>query len=84
MHGYHMFELSDDEMKRLSAEVRERHGQFLTFARFADVVLSLFEDIPGLECLPDTAANPLLHQLWTIYHDEGHYQEVRTRIRCDH
>lgn len=79
-----MFELSEDEKIRLAATVRDQHGQFLLLDKFAEEALRLLEDIPGLECLPDTDAQSLIHELWVTYHDRGHYQEDRSQIRCDH
>jgi len=79
-----MGELSEEEMTRLASIVRDQFGQFLIIERFADVMLGLFEDIPGLECLSDDQAQHLLHELWIIYHDQGKYQADRSRIRCDH
>lgn len=79
-----MYDLSEDEKIRLVAIVRDQHGQFLLLDKFAEEALRLLEDIPGLECLPDTEAQSLINELWVIYHDRGHYQEDRSKIRCDH
>lgn len=79
-----MYELSEDEKIRLAAIVRDQHGQFLLLDKFAEEALRVLEDIPGLECLPDTAEQSLIHELWVIYHDRGYYQEDRSQIRCDH
>lgn len=76
--------LSEDEKIRLAAIVRDQHGQFLLFDKFAEEALRLLEEIPGLECLPDTAEQSLIYELWVIYHDRGHYQEDRSQVRCDH
>lgn len=77
-------ELSEEEMIRLVSVIRDKHGQFLFHAKFSGIAKDLFDDVPGLECLPDTQAQNLIHELWVIYHDRGHYQEDRSKIRCDH
>lgn len=79
-----MYELSEDEMIRLASVIREQYGQFLSMKKFEGLAHDLFENIPGLECLPDTDAQSLINELWVIYHDRGHYQEDRSKIRCDH
>jgi len=76
--------LSEDEMVRLASAIREPHGQFLSISKFEGLARDLFESIPGLECLPDTQVQNHIHELWVIYHDRGHYQEDRSKIRCDH
>lgn len=79
-----MYELSEDEKIRLAAIMRDQHGQFLLLDKFADEVLRLLDDIPGLERLPDTDAQSIIHELWVIYHDRGHSQEALRKNRSDH
>lgn len=79
-----MYELSEDEMIRLAAIVRDQHGQFLLLDEFTEEALRLLEDIPGLECLPDTDAQSLINELWVTYHDRGHSQEALRKSRSDH
>lgn len=69
-----MFDLSEDEKTRLAAIVRDQYGHFLLLDQFRAEALRLLEDIPGLECVPDTDAQSLIHELWVIHPDQGHYQ----------
>ena len=47
--------------------VNEQFGSTLEFAEFAEVVLGLFEDIPGFETLTKSKSNRIVNQLWRKY-----------------
>lgn len=79
-----MYELSEGEIIRLAAIVRDQHGQFLLLDKFTEEALQLLEDVPGLECLPDAATQSLINELWVIYHDRGHSEEALRKSRSDH
>lgn len=79
-----MYELSEDEKIRLAAIMRDQRGQFLLLDKFTEEALRLLEDIPGLECLPDTDTQSLINELWVIYHDRGHSEEALRKSRSDH
>jgi len=69
-----MHELTEDQKQLLVSVVWDQYGQLLPFFLFEDVMLSLFEDVPGLECLSDTQTQRLIHELWIIYHDQSQCQ----------
>ncbi len=60
--------LSAEERTNLVELVREKYGDTLTRIDFVDVILGLFEDIPGFEAISPSAAKYLVHQLWSTYH----------------
>ena len=70
-----MYELSEDERIRLVSALWDLFGPSLNWESFTDTVLGMFEDIPGMDCLPYTQAQNLLLQLWKIYHEQGPDQE---------
>lgn len=59
--------LSVDERQALIAMVSEQHGSALSEGGFADVMLGLFEDIPGFETMPPATSGRVLNQLWNLY-----------------
>lgn len=45
----------------------EQHGLARSEDVFADVMLGLFEDIPGFETMPPATSERLLNHLWSLY-----------------
>lgn len=82
--GRYMGDLLEEQMHQLVSFAWEQYGQLLPFFMFADVMLGLFEDVPGLECLSDTETDQLLHHLWIIYHDQSQYQANHPGNRALH
>ena len=60
-------ELSIDQQKIL-VEICDQSGPHLTFDKFTDQVLQLFEDISGFEVITDSESQILINQLWSYYH----------------
>lgn len=65
-----MHTLTREERRTLIALVGEEHGSDLSQEAFADVMLGLFEDIPGFETMPPAKAKRIVHQLWSTYHGQ--------------
>ena len=63
-------ELSIDQQKTLVEIISDQSGPHLTFDKFTDQVLMLFEDISGFEVITDSESQILINQLWSYYH--GH------------
>ena len=59
--------LNDDELDGLVEVVIEQFGSTLDRAQFADVALTLFEDIAGLETINTKQANRYVAVLWRRY-----------------
>lgn len=59
--------LNDDELGRLVSIAIEEFGPDLPRIHFNDVLLALFECIPGLETIPTTIARQYLKDLWSRY-----------------
>jgi len=59
--------LSEDERRALISIIEEQHGLALPEDVFADVMLGLFEDIPGFETMPPATSRCLVNQLWSHY-----------------
>ncbi len=59
--------LNDDELDGLVEVVIKQFGSTLDRAQFADVVLTLFEDIAGLETITTKQANRDVPALWRRY-----------------
>ena len=59
--------LNDDELDRLVEVVIEQFGSTLDRAQLADVALTLFDDIAGLETITTKQANREVHALWRRY-----------------
>jgi hypothetical protein len=59
--------LSDDECQALIDIVVEQHGLDIGCDTFADVMLGLFEDIPGFETMPPAECKRLLNHLKSLY-----------------
>ena len=62
-----MHTLTAGQQLSLLEIVNEQSGSHLEFAEFAEVVLGLFEDIPGFETLSQRKANRFVQQLWRKY-----------------
>ena len=61
-------ELSIDQQKTLVEIISDQSGPYLSFDKFTDQVLMLFEDISGFETIPDSESQALINQLWSKYH----------------
>lgn len=59
--------LSDDECQTLIDIAVEQHGSDIGSGAFADVMLGLFEDIPGFETMPPATSGRLLNHLWSLH-----------------
>lgn len=60
--------LSDAQKQELVLFVIERWGSDLDYARFKEVVLTVFEDIPGFETIASSLASFYVDKLWRVYH----------------
>jgi len=61
-------ELSIDQQKTLVEIINDQSGHNLTFDKFTDQVLMLFEEISGFEVMTDSESQILINQLWRKYH----------------
>ena len=73
--------LSLDQQKTLVEIISDQSGPYLSLDTFTDQVLMLFEDISGLETIPDSESQILINQLWSYYHgpdkwNHHHYEEA--------
>jgi hypothetical protein len=59
--------LNDDELDGLVEVVIEQFGSNLDRAQFAEVALTLFEDIAGLETITTKQVNRYVAALWRRY-----------------
>ena len=59
--------LNDDELDGLVDVIVEQFGPTLDRAQFADVALTLFDDIAGLETITTKQANRYVAALWQRY-----------------
>jgi len=62
-----MHTLPKSQQVSLLEIVNERFGSHLESTEFAEVVLGLFEDIPGFETLTKSKSNRFVNQLWRKY-----------------
>ena len=60
--------LSIEQQKTLVEIISDQFGPHLTFDKFTDQVLLLFEDISGFEVISDSESQILINQLWSKYH----------------
>jgi len=63
--------LNDDELDGLAEVLIEQSGPTLDRAQFADVALTLFEDIAGLETITTKQANRYVAALWRRYRSKS-------------
>lgn len=63
-----MHTLTEDQQSMLLDMLNEEFGSHLDFEEFSDVLLGLFEDIPGFETISQSKANRLIKLLWSKYH----------------
>ena len=63
--------LNDDELDGLVEVIVEQFGSTLDCAQFADVALTLFEDLPGLETITTNQANRYVAALWRRYRSKS-------------
>jgi hypothetical protein len=59
--------LTDDELDRLVEVIVEQFGSTLDRDQFADVALTLFDDMPGLETITMKQASRYVAALWRRY-----------------
>jgi len=59
--------LNDDELDGLVEVIVDQFGSTLDRAQFADVALTLFENIAGLETITTKQANRYVAALWRRY-----------------
>ena len=69
-----MHDLSTEERQTLLAMLVEQYGSGLNCLQFAELMLGLFEDIPGFECIPPPQAARITHQLWRTYREQKEHQ----------
>jgi hypothetical protein len=62
-----MHTLTLEQQQALIEILTDRFGSQLEFEDFADAMLSVFEDIPGFETIPQARAKRLVNQLWRKY-----------------
>ena len=60
--------LSTDQQKTMVEIISDQSGPYLSFDKFTDQVLMLFEDISGFEVITDSESQILINQLWSKYH----------------
>jgi len=60
--------LSTDQQKTLVEIISDQSGPDLSFDKFTDQALILFEDIAGFEVITDSTSTILINQLWSKYH----------------
>lgn len=70
-----MHTLTADQQIMLLEILNEKFGSDLEFEEFSDVLLGLFEDIPGFEASSQKTTDRLIKHFWSKYHDQIH-QEV--------
>lgn len=59
--------LTTDQKHTLVTIILEANHEILDFELFAEMVLSLSEDIPGLEYMTDEESTDLVNDCWSIY-----------------
>ena len=64
-----VFNLSDSELRRLVRQIVKHRGPDLCRSDFDEHVLSLFEDIPGLELFSLQSDLDYLSILWSLYRE---------------
>jgi hypothetical protein len=62
-----MYRLENDQLNMLVQIIREQYGNSISRADFNDLMLQLFENIPGFETLPRKLSQPYLKILWQSY-----------------
>ena len=60
--------LSTVQQHTLVEIIFDQFGPSLSFESFTDLVLLLFEDIPGFEVISDSDSHTIINQLWSDYH----------------
>ncbi len=63
-----MYKLTAQQKNTLLEVINEQFGTSLPFDDFVESALSLFEDIPGFEAIPDDKSAPIIQNLWSKYH----------------
>jgi len=63
-----MHTLTEEQQTMLLDMLNEQFGLHLEFEEFSDVLLGLFEDIPGFETISPSTANRLIKLFWSKYH----------------
>jgi hypothetical protein len=66
-----MHTLNTDQQAMLLEMLNEDFGDHLEFEEFSDVLLGLFEDIPGLETTSQSKINQLINHIWSKYHGKA-------------
>lgn len=59
--------LSEEECRTLLLIIEEQHGLALAEDEFVEVVLGLFENIPGFETMTLEVSQQHLNELWSLY-----------------
>lgn len=65
-----MHTLSKEQQQTLAEMIGEQFGTDLEYNDFVDVLLGLFEDIPGFETMPPSKAETLIKLIWRNYHGQ--------------
>lgn len=63
--------LNDDELNRLVEVIVEQFGSTLERAQFADVALTMLDDVPGLETITLKQASRYVAVLWRRYRSKS-------------
>lgn len=63
--------LNDDELERLVEVIVEQFGSDLNRAQFADVALTMLDDMPGLETITTKQATRYVVALWRRYRSKS-------------
>jgi len=69
-----MHTLTTEQQTILLDIINEDFGSSLDFEEFSDVLISLFEDIPGFETISQSKANRLVKLIWSKYHGQVHQE----------
>ena len=63
--------LNDDELNRLVEVIVEQFGSTLHRAQFADIALTMLDDVPGLETITSKQASRYVALLWQRYRSKS-------------
>lgn len=62
--------LTAEQQSSLIEIINDEFGSCLEFDDFCDVLLGLFEDVPGFETISQSQANRLVKLIWRNYHGQ--------------
>ena len=64
-----MQSLTNTQMQSLVAIIIEDFGADMLFGDFSEALLSVLEDVAGLEACPEEEISSLTQNLWSQYHE---------------